>query len=263
MSSGALAGEQHRLVGKVVTGDRSGGCVGGASRGITAESPGRRQGNCSPRMDHKFTHGGFAELAGARHIMKFFCKQVEQSRPATVDAITHRFSVHRSHTFKVSMFELDAGSGRVRNKTDLDLGCELFARVRLPLGTDFPAHDESLCWFPNSHVTDRDFGAVCTFCVPASTDKRFDDGFLYGGRANAMGLRPPPVDSTGEDAEGPFRARLNHDALSYRRDFDGGNQGALLVFALGISTSLLNASNAASQNWSRYRRSSPKPRGSM
>jgi hypothetical protein len=168
--------------------------------------------------------------------MKFFGKQVEQSRPATVDAIAHGFSVHHSHTFKVSMFELDARSGRVRDKTDFDLGCELFARVRLPLGTDFPAHDESPSRFPNSHVTHRDFGAICTSCIPASTDKRFDDGFLYGGRANAVGFRPPPVDSAGEDAEGPFRASLNDDALSYRRDSDRGNQGALVRFALGIST---------------------------
>jgi len=107
--------------------------------------------------------------------MKFFGEQVEQSRPAAVDAIAHGFSVQHAHTFKVSMFELDARSGRVRNKTDLDLGCELFTRFRLPLGTDFPAHDESPSRFPNSHVTHRDFGAIRTSCVPASTDKRFDN----------------------------------------------------------------------------------------
>src|ERR1700681_2753672 len=195
----------------------------------------------------------------------FPSKQLEQTGPAAVDALAHRFAIRHAHAFEVSMLEFHScAAGGVGHEPYFHFRGQRDAGIRFPLSADFPAHDEALRRLPDADMTDDRLGPVLALRVPPAAHEGFYEGFPDRRGADAVSLRPPAIEPGGEYLEGSFRRCLHDDGFAHWRNADGSIHGFFPPPGLlGFSTSFLNASRASSQNWSSQRRSSPRPSGSM
>src|SRR5258708_17980519 len=145
-------------------------------------------------------------------------EQLEQPGPAAVDALAHRFAIRNAHAFEVSMLEFHScAAGGVGHEPYFHFGCQRDPRIRLPLRADFPAHDEALRGLPDADMTDDRLGPVLALRVPSAAHEGIYDGFPERRAADAMGLRPPAIETGGGPRGGAFRPFLAHDGFAQRR----------------------------------------------
>src|SRR5262249_10139534 len=145
--------------------------------------------------------------------------ELQQRRPAAIHVLAHLLAGNCAQTLEVTVLELDARAATcLDRKAHFDLRSEGRARIRLPFGADLPGNDQALRRLPNAHVSEYDIGSVLVAGVPAAADERLDHRLGDRGRADAVALRPPAVDTRGEYGECLRRGRFDHDRLADRGD---------------------------------------------
>jgi hypothetical protein len=71
---------------------------------------------------------------GRLRLCGLLCEQIEQNRPAAVDAFAHRFARCLAHAFEIPVLELDSRETRgLGDESHVDFGGERRPRIRLPV----------------------------------------------------------------------------------------------------------------------------------
>src|SRR5215471_1286028 len=146
-------------------------------------------------------------------------EQLQQSWPATVDILAHRFASFGAHLLELAMLQVHTcGICAVGDEPDLDLGAD--RRVGLPVAVDVPGHHKTLGWLPYDDPADIRLRSVFCQFIPTAAEARFHDGRLHWLVSDAVVARPPPAEAGRESIECAGLGCVDANSLAHRRDLD-------------------------------------------